>query len=116
MELKKKKKEVILIVAIIILSCILLLVNHFLFSKPARQVTISVDGEIIATKDLDQDADFVVEGYNHGTNRIIIKNGGVHVSEASCPDKICIHQGTIKHTGESIVCLPNRLIATIIGD
>lgn len=116
MEIKKYKKEVLLIVIILLISCVLLLVNRILFSKPARQVEISVNGEVVNTLDLNQDADILVEGYHGGTNHVIIKDGKVQVSEATCPDKICVHQGWVDQTGESIVCLPNRMIARIIGE
>jgi len=116
MKIKRYKREVLLIVIIIVISCILFLANRIIFSTPARQVEISVDGEVVNTLDLNQDADILVEGYNGGTNRIVIKDGRVHVSEATCPDKICVHQGWIEQTGESIVCLPNRMIARIIGE
>lgn len=116
MELRKHKKEVILIVTILAISFLLLIVNRFVFSKPARYLEITVDGNHYETLDLNQDTEILVNGYQGGTNRIVIQNGKVHVSEASCPDKICIHQGTIEQTGESIVCLPNRMIAQIIGN
>ena len=34
---------------------------------------------------------------------------GVEIIEASCPDKVCIHQGFITKASESIVCLPNKV-------
>lgn len=37
----------------------------------------------------------------------------VWVSEATCPDKICVHQGKIHMDGEIIVCLPNKMTAQI---
>jgi hypothetical protein len=116
MILKKYKKEILLIVVILSISCVLLLINRILFAKPAGKVEISVDGKVIQTLDLTQDTDIVVEGYNGGTNRIVIKSGKLHVSEATCPDKICVHQGWVEHTGENIVCLPNHMIARIISE
>lgn len=116
MEIKKHKKEFILIIIIIAISCILLIVNQIVFSKPARYLEITVDGKVVETLDLNHDTEILVSGYQGGTNRIIIQSGKVHVSDASCPDKICIHQGTIEQTGESIVCLPNRMIAQIMGN
>lgn len=116
MEIKKHKKEVILIVIIIAISCILLIVNKIIFSKPARYLEITVDGNVVEKLDLNHDTEILVNGYQGGTNRIVIEGGKVHVSDATCPDKICIHQGTIEQTGESIVCLPNRMIAQIMGN
>ncbi len=116
MEIKKHKKEVLLIVVILAISFILLIANQIIFSKSAGYLEITVDGKVVETLDLNHDTEVLVNGYQGGTNRIVIQGGKVHVSDATCPDKICIHQGTIEHTGESIVCLPNRMIAQIIGN
>ena len=37
------------------------------------------------------------------------------MSEANCPDHICVRQGKIHYTGQVITCLPNRLTVTIEG-
>jgi hypothetical protein len=42
-----------------------------------------------------------------------IEGRGVHMISSPCPDKICIKQGFINKAGESIVCLPNRVIITL---
>lgn len=111
--LKKYKKEIILAGALVILSCALFFINRIIFSKPGRQVEISVDGEVVKTLSLDKDDDLVIEGFKGGSNRVLIENGQVRVSEADCPDKVCVKQGFISQNGESIVCLPNRMIARI---
>lgn len=111
--LKKYKKEILLVGILVILSCVLLLINRIVFSKPGRQVEISVDGEVVKTLSLDKDSNLVIEGFGGGSNRILIENGRVKVSEADCPDKVCVKQGFVSQNGESIVCLPNRMIARI---
>ena len=44
-----------------------------------------------------------------GYNIVKIHDKGVEIIEASCPDKVCIHQGFITKSSESIVCLPNKV-------
>ncbi len=44
-----------------------------------------------------------------------IKNGGVRMTYADCPDKVCLHSKEISKEGESIVCLPNHVILKIIA-
>ena len=46
---------------------------------------------------------------NGGTNILVIENGEAYLSYANCPDHTCVRTGKIKYTGQSIVCLPNRL-------
>ena len=44
---------------------------------------------------------------------LIIKDGEAYMQEADCPNQICVHHSPISHKGESIVCLPNRVIIEI---
>ena len=46
-------------------------------------------------------------------NVVTISGGKVSVTEASCKNQVCVKHGTISMTGETIVCLPNRLVVRI---
>jgi len=48
-------------------------------------------------------------------NVVNISGGKVTVSEGSCKNQVCVHHSAISLSGESIVCLPNRLIVRIEG-
>lgn len=48
-------------------------------------------------------------------NIVRISGGKVTVSAASCRNQVCVKHSGISKTGESIVCLPNRLVVTIEG-
>ena len=48
-------------------------------------------------------------------NVVVISGGAVAVAEASCKNQVCVKHGAISRTGESIVCLPNRLVVRIEG-
>ena len=48
-------------------------------------------------------------------NTVEIKSGSVSVTDASCRNQVCVRHGAISRPGESIVCLPNRLVVTIEG-
>ena len=37
------------------------------------------------------------------------------MKEAGRPDKLCVKQGEISKAGESIICLPNRIIVSVEG-
>jgi hypothetical protein len=38
------------------------------------------------------------------------------MTQADCPDKLCVHQKAISATGETIVCLPNKVVVEIAGE
>lgn len=46
-------------------------------------------------------------------NLLICKEGRVQMVQSSCPDKICVHHTGISKVGESIICLPHRLVVEI---
>ena len=48
-----------------------------------------------------------------GSNQFLIQDGAVTMTDADCGDKTCVKTGSIKETGQSIVCLPHRLVITI---
>ncbi len=108
-----KKWDLILVVLILLAALILYGFNRYSHRGSAAYAAISVDGETVAQLDLDQDTDYMVSGYGGGSNHVIIQDGEVWVDEASCPDKICIHQGHISSDGQMIICLPNRMIVEI---
>lgn len=111
----KKKREIILVLILLVAASAGFLVNQAMHRQPAARVEITVDGHLVQTLDLNQDADLIIDGANGGTNHLIIQNGTAWVSEASCPDKVCVHQGKVSMNGELIVCLPNRMIAKIVA-
>ena len=74
---------------------------------------VSVDSHITGPYPLSEDLDIIIDGWQGGTNRLIIKDGEAFVREADCPDKICVKQGHIKNPGEVIVCMPHRVVVTI---
>ena len=51
-----------------------------------------------------------------GCNVIVIRDNVCKVTEADCPDGICVRHGGISHKGEAIICLPHRLVVEIAGD
>lgn len=110
------KREIILVAVVLLAALFLFLYNKNIHQSPAALVEISIDGTVVKTFDLNQNQEYLIESSTGGTNLLIIKDGEAWISEASCPDKVCVHQGKISHDGELIVCLPNLMIARISGE
>jgi len=70
-------------------------------------------GEYVLTDDFKDVVNIETET---GYNIMHIEGGQIWIHEASCPDKICIHQGKISKNGEMILCIPNRMIIKIVDD
>lgn len=48
-----------------------------------------------------------------GYNLVLVEPGAISVTEASCPDQVCVNQGRIHNSLMPIVCLPNHLAVSI---
>lgn len=74
---------------------------------------VTIDGEVLGQYPLDQDMTKKIEVSDDSYNVLVIKNGEADISEASCPDKICVDHHKISKSNQSIVCLPNKVVVTI---
>ncbi|UCE08218.1 MAG: NusG domain II-containing protein, partial [bacterium] len=82
--------------------------------QPGNSVTIEVNGRIVHQLDLNTSQQITVTG-SVGKTIIKIDQGTAQVIYSDCPEKICIKTGKIHHTGEMIVCVPNKVVAKING-
>ena len=73
---------------------------------------VRVDGAEVERHSLAVNGTFPLNG---GSNVLVIEDGKAWISEADCPDRICVRQGKIHYTGQVITCLPNRLTVTVEG-
>ena len=53
--------------------------------------------------------------HNGYTLTVTAEGGGLRVAEADCPTQDCVHTGTITRSGQSIVCLPARIVIQLTG-
>ena len=109
-----KKGDMILSAVIVLVAVALLLFNVFSGSD-GKRVRVTVDGEVYADFSLSDEHTETVKT-KHGTNVIKIEDGKVSVTNADCPDKYCVEHIAIDSTGETIVCLPHRMVVEIVGD
>ena len=81
--------------------------------KPAV-VVVTIDGELYGTYVLSEDREEDIDT-KYGHNHLSIRDGFAQVTEADCPDGLCMHQGRISQNGEMNVCLPHLLIVEVIS-
>ena len=77
-------------------------------------VKVTVNGKLFGTYRLSDDQTVEVKKNGH-INIIKIEDGKVRMESASCKNQVCVNTGRISHSGQSIVCLPNRVSVTIEG-
>lgn len=106
-----KKNDKILIIAVLIIGILVYVL--FSFRGSGKQVVVSQNGKESYRFDLTEENEIAVKYDNEEYNEIVIKDGKVSVISATCPDQICVEQGEISEEGETIVCLPHKLVIEI---
>lgn len=123
---KKKPKRKIIRKADVILLCVFLLAAALLFARPFlmqsrnanasdKEVNIRQDGKVVGTYPLNRNQEIKLD--SSGRHNIVkIQNGAVSMEESSCKNQVCVDQGKISSVGQSIICLPNRVVVEITGN
>ena len=74
------------------------------------------NGTLIRSIDLEaveESYTFKIEGENGAYNTVLVEPGCISITDASCPDKVCISQGRISDGVLPITCLPNGIVIQI---
>jgi len=110
--IKKGDLIVILLIGVIILG--LLGVNYFNSTIDNLMVEVRIDSELVDTFSIEETIDKTYET-EYGRNVLSIHDGVVSVTDADCRDFICVDTKDAIHSGDSIVCIPNRFTVEIVG-
>jgi hypothetical protein len=105
----------IILLFILIASVIFLTVRY---KDHAEQYTAYIyqDGKLYKTIDLSAvtaDYTLVITATDGGMNQVLVQPGSICVTEANCPDLVCVHQGTIRNDLLPITCLPHKLVISL---
>ena len=110
--MKQKRNDIILITVIFVIAA-LAIGAIFVMRQSGEVVKITLDNEVYGTYDLDKDEVIQIDT-EYGSNTVTIKDGTVAVTEADCPDQICVHEYPLGDDSPNpIVCLPHKLIVEI---
>ena len=108
-----RKADIILFIVLVVTG---LAVTAVLGMSHADGDTVAIEshGKLYGTYSLYEDRTLTI-GEGDEYNIVEIAGGVVSVTEASCKNQVCVRHGEISKAGESIVCLPNRLVVRIEG-
>ncbi|MDE6204328.1 MAG: NusG domain II-containing protein [Lachnospiraceae bacterium] len=109
----KLKKDIILFLGIFFAAFLLWLIPFLLNRDASAMVTVHQDGQEIGTYPLEKEQTISIPYGEDGYNLLFISNGEASISDADCPDGLCVRQRAISHNGESIICLPHKLVIQI---
>ena len=113
-----KRNDVILIIAILVITFGFVIgtaIHNHKTSTEGGLAVVTVDGEEYGRYPLNQDATVRIDLADGEYNILTIADGEASMSEASCRDQICVHHFHIHYMGDTIVCLPHKVIVEIVG-
>ncbi|MBE6731541.1 MAG: NusG domain II-containing protein [Ruminococcaceae bacterium] len=118
---KTKKKliaDIILVLSVLLISALCYIIASFNQSE-GSEVVVTVGNEEYGRFPLNIDKKLTItvdDETNLQYNVLVIENGSADIIEASCPDGICEDHLPISKSGETIVCLPNKVVVRIESD
>ena len=111
-ELRPNRYDALVVLVVLALAAALA-VRPFLAAR-APTVVVSADGQELDRLPL---AQFGTHTYaNNGyTLTVTAAGGAVSVTQSDCPGQDCVHSGAVSRAGQSIVCLPARIVVELVG-
>lgn len=115
MEKKNSRNDVILIgilLAVALIAYLSIYVYQRMHTEKAIAV-VTIAGEEYARYPLDKEKTEKIELADGSYNVLEIRDGKADITEASCPDHICVNDRAVSMNHEMIVCLPNKVVVEI---
>ncbi len=112
--MKKTRNDILLIISLVAVAGCLFLASK-LFMKQGAYVEVKVAGEHYASYRLDKD-DTIYINTQYGSNTLVISDAKAYISDADCPDKLCVHFSAVYKDKQSIICLPHKLVVEVNSD
>ena len=109
-----KSKYWAILLFCLVAGCVGLSLVFLSGGTPSSLAEVTSHGQLIRTVDLNVDQEFTISD-DTGSNVITVRDGKIAVTWADCPDHYCMKRGFCSG-GTDIVCLPNRLVITFLGD
>lgn len=110
------KADLVLIGILLLTGFTCLLAVRLLVQKGGAMVRILSDGQLYGTYRLTSDQEILIQKEGEVVNILKISDRKAKMIQADCPDQLCVHQRAICRQGETIVCLPNKIVVEIEGE
>jgi len=111
-----KKNDIILVMVLLLLAGAAYMgLSYYQTATTGKdgKAVIYIDGVKHSEYPLKEDREFTITFDDGGMNVVKIEAGYADVISASCPDKTCVNHRKINKNGQTIVCLPHKLVVQI---
>lgn len=109
------KHDTFFLALLVILGIALSVWVYFPSPSDNSILEVRLNGQVQMHLALSKNTEQKISGTDGIINRFRIQNGSVQMTEATCHDHICINTRSIHKVGETIVCLPHRLVLAIVS-
>ena len=113
--LKIRKTDLYLIAGLLLVA-VTLFVGIRLYGKMTTTeavAVVTVDGKEYGRYPLEKNHTETIHLSDGSYNTFEVKDGYVSMTDASCPDQICVNHNRISKKNETIVCLPDKGVITV---
>ncbi len=107
------RNDVLFLGIVVLLALAVFVFGRFFMGETGSRVTVTIDGKVYGTYPLDEPQTIPIKQQGKVTNVLQIKDHKAKMKEADCPDQLCVHQSAISKSKQTIVCLPNKVVAEV---
>lgn len=111
-EHRMKPGDWMLLGGLLLVSLFLFLFIRVVFFSKGTKAVVTLDGMVVLEQNLEEDCQIPIQTAE-GCNVFQIQDGKAGIVEADCRDQICVEHTAISKAGETIVCLPHKLVVEI---
>ena len=113
---KRKLKNDIVLIGTLLAVLVLIGLALWLLRGEGDMVVVEVNGTAYGSYALNTDRTVEIRTGEGGKelNLLVIKDGKAYVETATCPDGIGAAHRPIFRRGESIICLPHKVVITVV--
>ena len=115
------KRGDVLLISVLLVAALVILIPRWFGEEESennhnnKTAVITVDGEVFKKVVLTEEEQEIVIDTEHGSNILKVHDHGIEMTEADCPDQVCLTFGFINKKSQSIVCLPHKVLVEIEG-
>lgn len=99
---------------ILLMAVLTFIVYNRMNGAEGAVVRVMTDGGLYGVYSLSEEQVIkIASADGDWSNELVIRDRKAKMTEADCPDRLCVKQRAVSRTGESIVCLPHKIIITV---
>ncbi len=110
-----KRRDFFLALALLLLALLLYSIGRRTKNELGSDYIVTIGGKEVFRGKLNETGKHEFRQQDGSFNLLVAEDGYVWMKEANCRDGLCVQQGKTNTAAKSIVCLPHKLVVSIVG-